>query len=187
MIDKEKEKQRELRKYKKKRDTNRANGGKVVIGTLEARELRDKGKKYCPKCKKIKTFRSFNKSKNSNFGYSSHCTLCSRELGKKYDNPSKRKASYIKNRNAVRNDNLKRKFGITLKEYNIKLNNQKSKCIICWKTAEENKKALAVDHNHETGEVRDLLCANCNAAIGFAQENIEIAKSMVKYIKRWSK
>lgn len=185
MIDKEKEKQRNLRKYKKKRDANRVIGGKVAIGTLEARELRGNGQKYCPKCKEIKLLEEFNKSK-SNGGYSSHCTLCSRELGKKYHNPEKKREEYKQNKEAVRNDRLKRKFGITLKEYNIKLDNQKSKCMICGKTAEDNKKALAVDHNHETGEVRDLLCGNCNAAVGFVQENVAIAKKMVKYIEGWS-
>ncbi len=186
MIDKEKEKQRELRKYEKKRDTNRANGGKVVIGTLEARKLRENGQKYCPKCKETKLLEGFNKSK-SNGGYSSHCTLCSRDLGKRYHNPEKKRKEYIQNRDVVRNDRLMRKFGITLEEYNTKLEEQNNKCIICSKTVEENGKSLAVDHNHDTGEVRDLLCGNCNAAVGFVQENVVIAKKMVKYIERWSK
>ena len=52
---------------------------------------------------------------------------------------------------------------------------------------EQTGKNLAVDHNHSTGEVRDLLCGNCNAAIGFLQENVEIAKKAVEYLMRWSK
>ena len=187
MIDKEKEKQRNLRKYNKKRIANRIRGGNIVIGTIESRELREQGKKYCPQCKKIKTLRCFNKSKNSNFGHSSHCRLCSRELVKKYHNPDKKREDYKENKDVVRNYRLKEKFGITLGEYNKKLKNQKNKCMICGKTTEENGRALGVDHNHETGEVRDLLCGNCNSAVGFVQENVVIAKKIVKYIGRWSK
>lgn len=184
MVNKEKEEQRNLRKYKKKRDTTEARGGKVVIGTLEARELRSKGQKYCPKCKKIKLLEEFNKS---NGDFSPHCTLCCRELSKKYYNPKKNSEKYNDNKDAVRDDRLKRKFGITLNEYNEKLFSQEEQCAICGKSVENNGKALAVDHNHNTGEVRGLLCNNCNVAVGFVDENIDIARKMIKYLERWSK
>ena len=187
MGNKEKEKQRNLRKYKEKSNINRDSGCKIVIGTLESRELREHDKKYCPKCKKIKTLRSFNKSKNSNFGYSSHCRLCSRRLGKKYHNKEKKQLEYRNKKDIFRNNKLKRDFGITLEEYNKKLKKQNNKCMVYGNTPKENRKALAIDHNHNTGEVRDLLCGNCNAAVGFLKENIVIAKEMVKYIRRWSK
>lgn len=183
MINKEKAEQRNLRKYARLRDKNRDNGGKIVIGTLEAREFRERGKKYCPKCKRIKKLDKFNKS---NGGFSSHCTLCCRDLSKKYYDPKKNSEKYNDNKDAVRNDRLKRKFGITLKEYNEKLISQEEKCAICGKVVEDNGKALAVDHNHNTGEVRGLLCNNCNAAVGFVGENIDIAKKMIKYLERWS-
>jgi len=63
---------------------------------------------------------------------------------------------------------------------------QGDKCMICGKTTKENGKSLAVDHNHSTGKIRDLLCANCNAAIGFLQDNPIIAQQSVTYLKRWS-
>ena len=186
-MDKEKEKLRNLRKYAKKRKVNTENGCRYVIGTLKSRELRINGLKYCPKCKETKKLKDFNKSKNTNKGYSSYCTLCSRELGKKYYNPEYGKKRYEKTRDSIRNNNLKNKFGITLDDYNNKLKNQEGKCMICNINMEQTGKNLAVDHNHSTGEVRDLLCGNCNAAIGFLQENVEIAKKAVEYLMRWSK
>jgi hypothetical protein len=45
---------------------------------------------------------------------------------------------------------------------------------------------LSIDHNHETGEVRELLCGDCNTAIGMAKEDPEILQAMISYLKRWN-
>lgn len=78
-----------------------------------------------------------------------------------------------------------RKFGITLEEYNLKLKKQNNKCMICGKTTEDNGKALAVDHNTE--EIRDLLCNNCNVLIGFLKEDLKLSIKLTEYIRRWVK
>ena len=62
--------------------------------------------------------------------------------------------------------NLKQ-YGITLTEYNEKLKTQGGGCAVCGKTPEENGRRLAVDHNHETGKVRGLLCIGCNVGLGW--------------------
>ena len=43
---------------------------------------------------------------------------------------------------------------------------------------------LAVDHNHETNKVRDLLCYRCNAVIGFMERNPELYIRMLDYLLR---
>ena len=186
-MDKAKEHNRNLRKYAKKRKENKENGCKYVIGTLESRKLYDNGYKYCPMCKEVKLLIDFNKSKNSNKGYSTHCTLCSRILSRKYYTPEKGIKRYENNKEKLVSYKLKRKFGITLTDYNNKLKQQEGKCMICNMTEQQNGKRFAVDHNHVTGEIRNLLCANCNAAIGFLQENVKIANKAVEYLMRWSK
>jgi hypothetical protein len=60
---------------------------------------------------------------------------------------------------------LKSKFGITLEQYNKKFEAQKGLCAICGNPEPTNKR-LAVDHDHETEEVRDLLCSRCNPGLG---------------------
>lgn len=184
MINKEKEKARNLRKYKKKREINRSRGCKLVIGTLESRLLKKKGLKFCPKCKKTKVFKDFNKS---NLKYSTYCTLCFRRLAKMYDSPKKRKEKYQRNKESVISNRLQTKFGMTLDQYNLKLSKQRGKCNICGITEEQNKKRLAVDHNHQTGEIRDLLCNNCNVLIGFLKEDLKVSLNLTKYIRRWRK
>ena len=44
--------------------------------------------------------------------------------------------------------------------------------------------ALNVDHDHTTGKVRELLCHNCNRALGLLQENVEIIQSALDYLNK---
>ena len=77
-------------------------------------------------------------------------------------------------------------FGITLDQYEEYQKNQKNTCAICGKeetaTNQYGIKKLAVDHNHLTGEVRGLLCAKCNMALGLLNEDITIMSKMITYI-----
>ena len=78
-------------------------------------------------------------------------------------------------------------YGITLDEYNTILEAQNYKCKICGKTAEEVAsgkpiKRLAVDHCHETGEIRGILCANCNTGIGLLCHDPGILKNALRYL-----
>lgn len=64
-----------------------------------------------------------------------------------------------------RNRKLIQRFGITLNEYNQMHDAQNGLCKICG-NPEELDRRLAVDHNHETGKVRGLLCFKCNVILG---------------------
>ena len=46
---------------------------------------------------------------------------------------------------------------------------------------------LAVDHCHKTGKIRQLLCSNCNPAIGFIKDSPELARKMADYLERHNK
>lgn len=74
-------------------------------------------------------------------------------------------------------------YGITQEQYDELFVKQKGKCKICGRHQLTLKARLAVDHNHETGKVRSLLCTNCNSAIGLVSEDITVLKKMIKYIK----
>jgi len=64
-----------------------------------------------------------------------------------------------------RNRKLIQRFGITLDDYNQMHDAQGGLCKIC-ANPEELDRRLAVDHNHETGAVRGLLCFKCNVILG---------------------
>ena len=63
---------------------------------------------------------------------------------------------------------LKGRYSLSESEWNEKILQQENKCAICGETAVGRR--LSVDHNHQTGQIRGLLCVRCNAAIGHLRE-----------------
>lgn len=80
-----------------------------------------------------------------------------------------------------RKRHLKRKFNLTVEEYDTMLEAQDGNCAICRKECETGY-ALAVDHNHANGRVRALLCKNCNTAIGLFKENTAVLQAAIDYL-----
>jgi hypothetical protein len=70
-----------------------------------------------------------------------------------------------------------------LEEYNKLLAAQDDKCKICLKHKTEFKFALCVDHCHDTGKVRGLLCDNCNQALGLLKDDVDALKRAIEYIE----
>lgn len=79
---------------------------------------------------------------------------------------------------------LKTKFQLTIEEYNQKLKEQNFCCAICKIHHESSKLQLAVDHDHGTGKIRDLLCGNCNRGLGFFKDSAEILSLAIQYLKK---
>lgn len=80
---------------------------------------------------------------------------------------------------------LKSSFGITAEDWNKMFAAQNGCCAICLRhQAEISRRQLSVDHDHETGKVRGLLCHNCNIAIGLMKEDPFALSSAAKYLQR---
>lgn len=79
---------------------------------------------------------------------------------------------------------LKRNFGIGLDQYNQLLERQGCRCAICGDHQSELPKRLAVDHCHDTGIVRGLLCSSCNQAIGALGDTLEAIETAYLYLKK---
>jgi hypothetical protein len=93
---------------------------------------------------------------------------------------------------AMRHYGLMHNYGLSLETYNVMLAAQGGVCAIC-KGVETyipkghgTPKPLSVDHNHETGAVRGLLCSHCNYVIGYARENIETLRETIKYLEKYA-
>lgn len=83
---------------------------------------------------------------------------------------------------------LKSRYGLTIEAYQDILDFQNGTCAICHQpeTAKNSKggtKTLAVDHDHETGEVRGLLCDNCNLGLGRFSDSIDLLESAISYLR----
>lgn len=87
-------------------------------------------------------------------------------------------------REKAREYHLKRLYGIDLEGYNKLLKEQDHRCYICNKHENEFKKKLHVDHNHSTGEIRGLLCYNCNHNIVRKTTDPEIALKLYQYLQK---
>lgn len=74
-------------------------------------------------------------------------------------------------------------YGIDSETYNEMFAEQEGRCSICGTHQTELKTILCVDHSHSTGKVRGLLCAKCNSLLGYAEDNPEILKSAIEYLK----
>lgn len=88
-----------------------------------------------------------------------------------------------KNPHRTHNSHLKRLYGISLVDYNLMLEDQDYKCAICFKI-EIDGRAFSVDHNHQTGKIRGLLCHHCNRGLGQFKESTIIIEQAIKYLEK---
>lgn len=90
---------------------------------------------------------------------------------------------------AHRAGHLRRTFGLTVADYAALLEVQGGLCAICRQpeTAVSHKNGLpvplCVDHCHETGRVRGLLCRKCNSGIGMFGDNPVLVQSAIGYLE----
>ena len=133
--------------------------------------------KICTKCNNRKNLANFYNRKETKDGKGSWCKKCCANLSKK--------RSHKMGFEGRKNNNLKSKYRITLKQYDKMLDKQNGVCAICKKPEilKRNGKlqSLVVDHDHKTGRVRDLLCSICNFRLGYI-ENIEFIIKAKEYL-----
>lgn len=138
--------------------------------------------KRCRKCGEEKPVTEFYTRKSSKDGYRNECKACHSKRYKEYY-----KQDYCKenHRKSARKHTLKQ-YGIDEDTYKKMHDNQQGKCLICGTPFElvstSRTKTACVDHNHKTGEVRGLLCWNCNVALGKLKEDPNIVMNAYKYL-----
>lgn len=128
--------------------------------------------KVCRVCGKSKSISEFYKDRTRIDSFRGDCKECASDYSK---------TSQHKHQKINRGHRLKRVFGITLEEYDRLFESQKGVCAICGKPDMTGRR-LAIDHNHQTGEIRGLLCGMCNVTLGRVQESAELLKRMIEYL-----
>ena len=117
-------------------------------------------------------------------------------MRKQRENPEKKEEMLAKQRDwRKRNMNGDRnrdrqyrcRYGISLKEYNEILEDQKGTCVLCDATTayKQKGKSLHVDHCHDSNKVRGLLCSACNTTLGRIEHmgGVSWLKRVAKYIR----
>ena len=143
--------------------------------------------KHCPKCNSEKSDDCFYKVKLTKDNLSQYCKECtkleSRKRYKQNPEPAKKRARKRTPQEA-RRLRLLADYGLTLDEYDAMLEKQNYCCAICGSSDSKHHKSehFCIDHSHTTGEVRGLLCNDCNLVIGRANDNTDVLSSAVEYL-----
>lgn len=101
--------------------------------------------------------------------------------------PPKPKPKYkinkeIRQREVRRNYNLKKKYAIDDDSYLKLVQAQNGKCAIC-KKDHPGYSNFAVDHNHDTGQIRGILCKRCNIGLGYFKDDYNLLEAAATYLR----
>ena len=151
--------------------------------------------KICTKCKIKKPVGEFLKKKTpAGVKIKARCKLCEREdhreaYRKHRQQPgaiekdrAKGNKFYAEHKNGIRDHNIRCRYGLEPEKRLLIFMDQDGRCKICKKFVGFN--AIHIDHDHETGEIRGLLCGNCNFMLGHAKDDIVTLKAAIKYLQR---
>lgn len=129
--------------------------------------------KICSKCKKALTFDYFRENKRYLDGYTSWCKACHNDHNKIY---------YIEKK---RWKDIEKRYNLTKKQYLEMEEKQLGLCACCHQKPNKRSQSgtLVVDHCHQTGTVRGLLCSKCNAGIGFFDDNPDLLQLAALYLE----
>lgn len=78
---------------------------------------------------------------------------------------------------------LRVRFGISPEEYDALVALQGNLCALCREPQKQHFQYFAIDHDHNSGAIRGLLCTPCNAAIGLLQESPSLLRRAAAYIE----
>lgn len=155
----------------------------------------------CPGCGASTLLENFGFVQGKDKYYHNLCRSCAKAKRRNSQNESARKGyqeryqklknseSRLAHRHKMQRKSLLKKFGITSEEYDEMLSAQNGVCACCGnpETVVGHRstlpRLLAVDHDHQTGKVRALLCGNCNTSLGRMGESPERIEKLLQYAK----
>lgn len=150
--------------------------------------------KVCTKCKVRKVLTDFSPQSRMRDGRASWCKACMAAAGRarRQANPDlhreRDRVWYHNNRSKAQDYNLQKYYGITLEERDEMERKQKGLCAICGRKpsgGRGNTGRLHVDHCHETGVVRGLLCHDCNNGLGRFQDDVGRILAAAAYVQEY--
>lgn len=150
------------------------------------------GVKWCAACKQNKPLSEFGKSSRTVHGYWTYCKACAYKHHSKWRKKNLTRAAVHarqwrrNNPDRAKDHDLKRNMGLPLGTYATMLQAQNGCCAICGCDKPKGKGRFHVDHCHDTGKIRGLLCSNCNLAIGHFRHSLATLVSAINYLSRTS-
>lgn len=149
--------------------------------------------KTCPHCQQTKPLTEFHKSKATVHGYQVYCKTCQNKRHTEWRMQNlehvaaKQKRWRKNNPRRSKDHHLKGVYGLELGTYDAMLTEQGGKCAICVTAENSSRGDLHVDHCHDSGKVRGLLCHHCNLGIGHFQHDTALLEAAITYLTRTSR
>jgi hypothetical protein len=147
--------------------------------------------KHCTKCKIYLSLEKFYRASHHSDQKTSQCKQCLLKKHSQYQKQNRAASSASNRRHYKRNPKshqaygLKKRFGLSLEQYDQMLKDQDLKCAICNKHQEILTRRMAVDHCHKTGRLRALLCNSCNRGIGLFADDANLVEKAASYLKTY--
>ncbi len=115
------------------------------------------------------------------------CAVCNRNQAAANARASRRlrppRALTARDKQVRRSSHLKTKYGLTAEAYDSLLQAQNGVCAICARPESSRLTSLSVDHDHKTGNVRGLLCYNCNTSLGKFRDDPALLRKAAAYLE----
>lgn len=116
--------------------------------------------KKCPRCGVEKPITEYNKCKGRRGGRQTYCRGCAKDYLVRWH------AAHTESRKRyARISHLRLQYRLTPEEFEALAARAKGRCELCFKPFKDNRDRH-IDHDHETGAVRGLLCRKCNLGLG---------------------
>jgi hypothetical protein len=162
--------------------------------------------KICRICHQVKALDQFHRATAMRDGHRNECVSCTRDLRRanyqlnrqryidatrawQAANPVRRAAYQAEYRNrperkrAMRDLYYRRTYGISADDVDAMLDAQGGGCAICGERP-ERLASMHVDHDHEHGHLRGLLCLSCNQGLGKFRDDPEVLVAAIEYLRR---
>lgn len=126
-------------------------------------------KKKCGKCKQFKDILEFSKNKSRKSGVHNECKVCATNYNRLWF--------------------IQKNYKISKEEAEAiiaQIQSGEAFCEICNEALVLKKNGYAIDHNHNTQQVRGLLCSECNKGIGHLKEDLYVLPKAIKYLEKYN-
>lgn len=131
--------------------------------------------KVCGTCHLEKPIDEFHAHATAPDRHQSRCKPCAVEIAMRWN--KEHPEAFRRN---ARTHKLRKEYGITQAEYEAMVERQKGACAVCRRPPKTGR--LHIDHDHDSGKVRGLLCMPCNSFLGKISEDVVILKRAVAYL-----
>lgn len=150
----------------------------------------DSPEKYCPGCEQNKPRSEYYTNKTTLHGLNVYCKACCYKRHDKWRLANKDKAAEQARRwranhpRAAKDYGIRARYGLPLGSYEKLLTEQEGKCACCGSSKPGGRGDFHVDHCHDTGKIRGLLCHGCNVSIGHFDHDTSLLEKAILYLNR---